>query len=132
MKVSERVWVVLRVIYGAFFMAMGLWALASAVGVAQAPEQPTRSAADFMQALADARFIDPLLGLSFVAGGGLLLLRRTAPLGLVLLAPSVVVILFFHLFLSGQYIWGTFVAAYFLLLAWRHRRAFAPLWSYSG
>jgi hypothetical protein len=53
-------------------------------------------------------------------------------LGLVLLAPSVAVILGFHLFLSGQYLWGPFVAAWFALLAWRYRRRFAPLWSRSS
>lgn len=132
MKVSERVWLVLRVIYGAFFAAMGVWALASSVGLATPPGQPTSTAGNFTQALTDSGFIDPLLGLSFLAGGGLLLFSRTVPLGLVLLAPSVVVILFFHLVLSGQYFWGPFVAAYFLLLVWRYRRGFAPLWSYRG
>ncbi len=132
MKVLEHVWLVLRVIYGVFFAAMGTLALASSIGLATPPEQPTRAAGKLTTALTDTGFIDPLLGLSFLAGGGLLLFSRTAPLGLVLLAPSVVVILFFHLVLSGQYIWGPFVAAYFLLLVWHYRRAFVPLWSYPG
>ncbi len=123
-------WRLLRVIYGAFFLATGLWMLVSLLGFGNPPEQPTKAAAEFMQALTNARFVDPLLALSFISGGGLLLLNRTAPLGLLILAPSVVVILFFHLVLSGQYFWGPFIAAYFLLLAWRYRRAFVSLWTF--
>lgn len=130
MKTSMRIWLILRIIYGAFFVATGLGVLASILGFGSAPEQPTKAAADFMQALTHAQFIDPLLALSFVAGGGLMICNRTAPAGLVLLAPSVAVILFFHLVLSGQYFWGSFVAAYYVLLAWHYRQAFVPLWSY--
>ncbi len=119
MRRMNQGWRLIRIIYGAFFFALGLWALASVFGYGTPPDQPTKPAAEFIQALSNARFVDPLLALSFIAGGGLLLLNRTAPLGLLLLAPSVVVILFFHLVLSGQYVWGTFVAAYFLVLSWR-------------
>lgn len=130
MRRMKQGWRLLRVIYGAFFLAVGISALASVFGYGNPPEQPTKPATEFMQALSNARFVDPLLALSFMGGGGLLLFNRTAPLGLLMLAPSVVVILFFHLVLSGQYFWGTFVAAYFLLLGWRYRRAFVPLWNF--
>jgi hypothetical protein len=125
-------WAWARAIYGLFFAATGAWILVSVTTrLLPAPAQLTRDAAAFMQALADARFIDPLLALSFILGGGLLLCYRTAPAGLVMLAPSLAIILFFHLFLTGQYLWGAFVAAWFLLLAWYYRRAFVDLWSYS-
>src|SRR3954468_19168754 len=73
-------------------------------GMLGGPGQPTRPAADFMRALDEARFVTPLLAITFTVGGGSLLFARTAPLGLVLLAPPVAVILGFHLFLSGQFI----------------------------
>jgi hypothetical protein len=126
----QSLWTVARAVYGLFFLATGLWVLLSiATGLLPAPGQPTPAASAFMQALDDARFVTPMLGLSYIAGGGCLLFTRTAPLGLVLLAPSVAVILGFHLFLSGQYVWGPFVTAYFLLLVWRYRRSLAALWS---
>jgi hypothetical protein len=126
-------WTAGRMVYGAFFLATGIWILVFvATGLLPAPTQPTPEAAAFMAALSRARFVDPMIALSFVAGGGCLLLDRTAPLGLVLLAPPVAVILGFHLFLSGQYLWGPFVAAWFALLAWRYRRRFAALWSRPG
>lgn len=124
---SRYVWPALRIVYGLFFLAMGVWAT---TGIGPRPVQPTRAAADFTQALTDTGFMDPLLGASFLLGGGALLFHRTAPLGIVALAPSVAVILFFHLFLSGQYIWGPFVAAYLAALAWHYRGGFVPLWSY--
>jgi hypothetical protein len=124
-------WTIARIIYGLFFLATGMWILVSiTTGLLSAPVQPTRAAADFMHALDEARFVDPLLAVSFVLGGGALLFDRSAPLGLILLAPPVVVILGFHLFLSGQILWGPFVAAWFLAFAWRYRRAFVPLWTH--
>lgn len=126
------VWRVARTIYALFFLAIGISILLSVtIGLVSPPIQPTPQAADFMRALADAQFIDPLLALSFIIGGGSLLFERTAPLGIVLLAPSVAVILGFHVFLSGQYAWGLLVAVYFLFLAYRYRRSFVSLWTCS-
>lgn len=125
---STMIWVALRIFFGLFFLLMGLWAVSSAFGFAEPPEQPTKAAAAFTDALTKSGFMDPLLGISFILGGAALLARRTAPLGIVMLAPSVAVILFFHLFLSGQYIWGCFVAAYFVALVWHLRAGLSPLW----
>src|SRR4051794_27956383 len=124
-------WSIARIVYGLFFLATGVWILvALTTGMLGAPVQPTRAAADFMRALDEARFVTPLLAITFTLGGGSLLFTRTAPLGLVLLAPPVAVILGFHLFLSGQFIWGPIVATYFLALAWHFRAAFVPLWTH--
>ena len=124
----ELVWTGFRIVFGLFFLSMGLWAVSSAFGFVSPPQQPTKAAADFSDALTKTGFMDPLLGASFIFGGTALTLRRSAPLGIVMLAPSVAVILLFHLFLTGQYIWGSFVAAYFLALAWHHRGRLVPLW----
>jgi cytochrome b subunit of formate dehydrogenase len=125
-------WTVLRVVFGLFFLITGVAiVVARTTGLISEPVQPTAAAADFMAALGRTPFMDLLTAASYIAGGGALLLDRTAPLGIAILAPTVTVILFFHLFLSGQYIWGPFVAAYFALLVWRYRRGFKGLWSYS-
>jgi putative oxidoreductase len=130
---AERGWAVARGVYGLFFAGTGCWIfVAMATGLLSAPVQPTPEAAAFMRALGEARFVDPLLASSFLLGGGLLLFDRTAPAGLALLAPSVAVILLFHLFLSGQYVWGPFVALWFLILAWHYRRAFLALCTHSA
>lgn len=57
-------------------------------------------AAAFFGALADTGYFSKLLATVEVIAGALLLMRRFVPLGLVMLAPVVVNILFFHLFLS--------------------------------
>jgi hypothetical protein len=44
----------------------------------------------FQKALTASHFMDHLLALACVFGGGVLLIRRTAPLGIAMLAPVVV------------------------------------------
>ncbi|HSQ94669.1 MAG TPA: hypothetical protein VLM18_01040 [Croceibacterium sp.] len=93
--------------------------------------QPTASAQEFTDALSASGFIEPLLAAAYGAGGGVLLFDRSAPLGIVTLAGPVAVILFFHLTLSGQYIWGPAVAATLAALAWHYRLRLETLWSAS-
>ena len=72
-------------------------------------------------------FFNPLLMVDYALGGGALLFRRTAPLGLALLAPSVGVIFLFHLKLTGNVAWGGGWALAWALLAWRYRAGFTGL-----
>lgn len=67
--------------------------------------------------------MNPLIMISMVVGGLAMLFHRTAPLGLVLLAPSVTVIVLFHWVLSGNLVWGTLWGLWLLALAWRYRDA---------
>lgn len=127
-KAQQIFWIALRLLYGLFFLLTGIWIVISVTtAMVGPPPQPTPGAAAFMDALAASGFMDPLIAASFILGGGLLLSSRTAPAGLVVLAPAVSVILLFHLLLSGQAIVGILVAAIFLVLAWHYRRAFVPL-----
>ena len=127
---KRHAWTALRWLYGLFFLLTGIWILVSVTtGLTSPPPQPTKSAADFMRALGTSGFMDPLLALSFILGGGSLLLDRTAPLGLVILAPPVTVILLFHLFLSGQAAVGLTAAGILLALMWHHRRRLRCLWA---
>ena len=130
MKAGKRLWTAMRFGYGLFFLLSGIAILLSvATGWPGAPAQPTPEAQAFTDALAASGFVDPLLGAVCAAGGASLLIDRTAPLGIVLLAPPVAIILFFHLTLSGQYIWGPAVAAGLAALAWRYRLRLSALWS---
>jgi hypothetical protein len=47
---------------------------------------------------------------------GALCFVRTAPLGIVLLAPLAIIIFFFHLIITHSYLWGALNLAW--LLAW--------------
>jgi hypothetical protein len=121
-----------RVIFGLFYFGTGVAiALFYLFGWGGPPSQPTVAAQAFTDALSQSRFLDPLLALSYLVGGGALLFRRTAPLGLAVLAPVVLVIFTFHLVLSGQWMWGTLNLVWLLALAWQFRSAFRPLWTYA-
>ena len=129
---GERVWAILRVAYGLFFLATGAFILvATTTGLMASPVQPTASAQALTDALDATGFMDPLLAAAYIAGGGALLFNRSAPLGIVILAGPVAVILFFHLVLSGQYIWGPLVAAALAALAWHDRSRLETLWTLS-
>lgn len=128
---TETVVVVARWLFGLFYAAVGIWVALSVIGVASPPQQPTPAAAAFTAALTASGIIDPLLALTYLAGGIALLLRRTVPLGIVLLAPSVVVIFLFHIRLSGQWIWGSVNLLWLSALAWYFRGAFTSLWNQS-
>src|SRR4249919_1637249 len=101
MRPGDIAWIGLRWLFALFFFSTGVAiALGLTIGWPPAIQQPTASAQALYSALHAAGFMDPLLGASYLVGGAALALRRTAPLGLVLLAPSVVVIFFFDTFLA--------------------------------
>ncbi len=127
---TDRGWAAARIVFGLFFAATGLAIMAFVLfGVGHPPTQPTPAAQAFTEALDRSRFMDPLIALSYLGGGGALLWRRTAPLGLVLLAPTVVTIVVYHFVLTGSVAWGSAVGAYYVALVWHARAAFRPLWT---
>jgi hypothetical protein len=93
------------------------------------PETPLpEKAAAFAGALATSGYMMPLIGLTLLTVGVLLLLNRFVPLALVLFAPFIVNSLAFHVFLepSGLVPAGVFLALE-LYLAWAYRHAYGPL-----
>lgn len=80
--------------------------------------------------LAKAPFIFPRLAFTYIASACALCCHRTAPLGVVLLAPVAVVILFTDTLLDTAWLFGTLNAVVLLALAWHFRSAYRPLWSY--
>jgi hypothetical protein len=121
-----------RWIFGLWYLFTGgAWLVAHAVGRAAAHREVADGAIAFQKALTESHFMDPLLALTCLFGGAALLIPRTAPLGIALLAPVVVVIFLFHLVLSGNWMWGALNLVWFAGLAWSCRRAFTTLWTYS-
>ena len=128
---SIRAWAVLRWLFGAFFAATGVVIIAAQfAGVAHGPPQPTAAAQAFTDALDATGFIDPVLGLVYLAGGVALIIRRTIPLGVVMLAPVVTVILLHNTLLAHNAVWGIGWGLALAALAYRHRAGLAPLWNY--
>ena len=121
-----------RWIFGLWYaLTGGSWLVTHALRRGTAHHEVTAGAIAFQKALTESNFMDPLLALTCFVGGAALFLRRTTPLGIVMLAPVVVVIFLFHLMLTGNWIWGTLNLVWFAGLAWRCRRAFEALWTYS-
>jgi hypothetical protein len=128
---SSYILVAARWIFGVFYAMTGFAvALHTLFGVGSPPAQPTLPATAFTEALTRSGFIDPLMALTYICGGLALLWARTAPMGIVLLAPAVSVIFCFHLALSGQWIWGSLNMLWLLALAYAYRSSFTPLWNH--
>ena len=126
-KTASRVALGLRWFAGLFYLSTALIALTH---VTRMPEGSTPEAAAFFLALHASGFMLPLLGFCFFAGGLLLLLDRTAPLGLILVAPPVVVIPLYNALLERQpFTSGPFVLTIEIFLAWYYWARFKPLWS---
>jgi hypothetical protein len=121
-----------RWIFGLWYlMTGGTWLVTHALGRVAVHQETATGAIAFQKALTESHFMDPLLAIACLFGGVALLIRRTAPLGIAVLAPVVVVIFLFHLVLTGNWTWGTLNLAWFTALAWGYRKAFTELWTYS-
>ncbi len=116
--------VVARYLLGLIFFAFG------SNGFLHFMPQPPMSGApaDFMRALAVTGYMLTLVKLTQVLSGLLLLANRFVPLALALLAPVVVNIVAFHLFLDLAGLWhGVVVLLLEVFVAYAYRDAFAPM-----
>lgn len=96
------------------------------------PAMPA-AAGQFFGALFATGYMIPLLFATQLVGGILLLIGFFVPLAIVILAPVVVNIFFFHLFLAPEGLpLAIIVVVFELFLAWRHSTAFAPLFGTAG
>jgi uncharacterized membrane protein YphA (DoxX/SURF4 family) len=113
-----------RILLGLIFVVFGLNAFFHFI-----PMPPPKGdlAGDFMKALFLSHY---LYAVKFfeITGGLLLLSGRYIPLGLTLLGPVIVNILFFHFFLdpSGLPL-GIVIGILALFLLWQYRSAFAGI-----
>ncbi len=116
--------IVVRVLLGLLFFVFGLNGFLHFMP----NPPPTPAAGAFFGALIATHYMFFLIFGTQVVGGALLLIGVAVPFALVLLAPVVVNILFFHIFLSPDLLpMALLVAALELFLAWYYRAAFAPL-----
>jgi len=118
--------VILRSLLGLTFLIFGLNKFLHFIP--NPPEPP--AAMDFFGALFRTGYFLPLLASVEVISGALLLTGIVVPFALVLLAPVIVNIFMFHLFLApdGLPVAGVIVVLE-VVLAWMHRHAFARLFS---
>jgi len=126
MRVANRGWTVARILFGLFFLYAPLMVIVQFGG--QNPPETVAAASDFTSALDRTGFMNPLIIGTMLAGGAALLFERSAPVGLILLGPSIVVITGFHWFLTGKLAWGSIWPVWFLLLVWHYRHVFSRLW----
>ena len=116
-----------RILLGIIFVVFGL------NGFLQFLPQPAmpQPAIAFFGGLAASGYMLPTLFATQLVGGALLLLGMV-PLGVVLLAPVIVNIVEFHVFLAPAGLpLAVVVAALAMFLAWTHRAAYHPLFAAS-
>jgi len=116
--------IVARILLGLMFFVFGL----NGLHPFMPNPPPTPPAAAFFGALAGTHYMFALIFGTQVIGGALLLFGLAVPFALLILAPVIVNIVFFHIFLSPDLLpLALVVAALEVLLAWHYREAFAPL-----
>jgi putative oxidoreductase len=84
----------------------------------------------WLDVMHDTGYLQSLLYLTELIGGGALLLNIFVPLALLILAPITLNIALFHFFLNPSLVRITLVLVMLsshLLLVYRHKRSFAPL-----
>jgi hypothetical protein len=117
-----------RIVLGSIFLIFGLNGFLQFIPQFAMPD----GAIAFFGALAKTGYMLPILFAAQVIGGALLL-AGLVPLALVILAPIVVNIVAFHLFLApGGLPLAIIVAAASLFLAYAYRAAYEPLLSTGG
>jgi len=127
----EKLLTILRWIYALLFLLIGARSLLVIAGLLPSSEYPgSPEAKAFAEAIFAQGFISPLMSITFFASGILIIIKRTAPLGLVLLAPFIVAILFTHLIFEPNPLFGILLALLWFLFAWRFRKTYQPMWNY--
>jgi uncharacterized membrane protein YphA (DoxX/SURF4 family) len=92
------------------------------------PESLPEGVKSLMGAFIKSGYMFPLIAGTQLISGVLLLINLFVPLALVLLAPVIVNIILFHIFLAPSTIGpGVLVAILELYLAWAYRKAFCPM-----
>jgi len=122
--VMRIVLIVARILLGLLFLVFGLNGLLHFMP--NPPEPP--AAVAFFGALAGTGYMFALIFGTQVIGGALLVLGVAVPFALVILAPVIVNIVAFHVFLSPALLpLALVVGALEAILAWHYSAAFAPL-----
>jgi uncharacterized membrane protein YphA (DoxX/SURF4 family) len=116
--------IIARTLLGLIFVVFGLNAFLHFIPM---PPPPAGLAGDFSKALFVSHYFY-VVAVVQVAGGLIVLSGRFTALGLTLLAPVIVNILCFHIFLNHEgWQLASVVAALALFLLWQNRSAFAGI-----
>lgn len=115
-----------RIILGLLFVVFGSdFFLGFLVHFMPEMEAPTAEGMDFFEALTATGYMFPLIKITEIAVGLMLLTGRLVPLALTLIAPIIVNILLYHLLLDNN---GLMIALGLLVLevflAWSYRDSF--------
>lgn len=115
-----------RVLMGIAFFIFGLNGFLNFIPQPKTPMP--QGAMDFAMALSNSGYMMQLVSGVQLLVGVLLLVNRFVPLALALIAPIIVGIITFHIFLLPATIGpGIVVLALELYLAWAYRAAFSPM-----
>jgi hypothetical protein len=117
-----------RLIFALWYFGVGIVGFITNDAVKDAAQAST----SLEKAMAETGFMNLLLCLACFVGGGAMLFRRTTPLGIVILAPLVIIIFCFHMVITKSYLWGSLNLILLAALAWQFRRGFDQLWNYAG
>ncbi len=114
---------ILTAIFGLFWLVFGVNGFLHFF----TPPQPSGAAADFMQALEKTGYVMPLVYVTQIITGLMLLTRYFVPLALLMLAPVVANILLYDLFLnSAGLMIGAIITALYLFLLFTNKKYFMP------
>lgn len=123
---SRHLPTIVRILMGLVFFVFGLNGFLNFI-----PQPKTampQRAVDFIGALMNTGYMFPLIAGTQLIVGALLLLNRFVPLALALIAPIIVGIITFHIFLAPTGMgMAIFVVVMELYLAWAYRSAFRPM-----
>jgi uncharacterized membrane protein YphA (DoxX/SURF4 family) len=124
--IARKLPIAARLLLGIIFFVFGLNGLLHFLPT----PLPPAPAVPFLTGLAGSGYFFPLLKVTETVAGALLLSGVLVPFALTVLAPIIVNIAAFHLFLApGNYPIVAAVLVSEIYLAWTHRRAFAPLFA---
>lgn len=125
-KSSGRVLpMIARILMGLAFAASGFMGLFKLM---PQPKDLPPAVSEFMGAMMNTHYFFPLLFVTQLLVGLLLLLNLFVPLALVLIMPVLVNIILYHIFLQPSGIVpGAILMALELYLAWVYRRAYCPM-----
>ena len=113
-----------RVLMGLMFFVFGLNGFLHFIPQPKTADAP----AAFFGALYKTGYMLPLIFVTQTLVGLLLLVNRFVPLALALIAPVIVNIILFHIFLAPSgYAMAAVVTVLELYLAWSYRSAFLPM-----
>lgn len=123
---TKWITLVVRILLGGLFAFSGFTKFVPIVP--QSMDGMPAEAVAFATALGESGYIMPLVAAVEVVAGLMLLTNRFVPLGLTLLAPIVVGIVGFHVFLAPSGVVMVLVIAVMeVYLAWAYWSAFAPM-----